>query len=210
MKFTDDQVRASADSMFLRLDLTDLKDYLLVGVLKISVTAAIVLFIALLLFLEPFRFSTWSVMLYIGIVVSAALSLIVVTAIKIYSLRLVPIETRFSLEEVRDVLTRFAKVYGWKQLNNRKNLIILLTRRSNRDDYSNGERVTIIMDSGRVFATSICHPGNGLRIVSLFRRKANLNLLREILSGRRNPDAPVKTVRKKRKRRDENVEAGSP
>lgn len=111
-----------------------------------------------------------------------------ITIIKLRSLALETIATGYSGTEARTLITNFSKHYSFRKENNRKNLIIVTTRFTERTPHMRGERLTLIIQDNRIHATSICDPEGSFSFRSLFNRTENLKLLRAILSGTRSLD----------------------
>lgn len=181
----------------LQLDHDERVALLRLGILKTIIFTALSLF-CILLVLYGDDYGVVTIVLVASIIVGGMIAcLVVMPVLKLRSLRLTEISTSFSTKETRDILAKFAKLYGWKVENNRNTLIVLIARPSDRYSYSRSERIMLLIEDGRIWASSICNPNGPFRFRSLINGNRNLNLVREMLSGTRIPNVELK--KKKRK-----------
>lgn len=185
MKFTEDQVKASVASGRLVLDRDDYLRYLCVGWLKTTLIGTALLFAVLIGWASDWISGLTLILSVPAIAAAALLGFAAITALKLKGLRLVEIPTRYSKQEAREILVKFARYFRWKVLNNRKTLIILRTRFSERSTGSRSERITIFLTDDAVWAASICDPEHPLMYRSLINANENLTLLVQVLSGTR-------------------------
>ena len=185
MKFTEDQVKESVATGRLVMDRDDYLRFLRIGWIKTTLSATSLILVVLVAWASD-RISLFTLTFSTVAIVAAALSAFVaITALKLRSLRLIRIPTRFSKSEAREILVKFARYFRWKVLNNRKTLIILRTRLSERTTGFRSERITIFLTADAIWAASICDPEHPLMFRSLINAQENLALLRQVLSGTR-------------------------
>ncbi len=192
MKFTKEQIQRSIESGYLSLERSDLLHYLQVGVVKtILYEVGLIAAVVATSFFSG-RLNDAVLLPLIVLVTAGVIAfLILVTAVKIYSLKLETIPTRYTAKEIRGILTLFARRYHFKRENNRKDLIIVITRVNDVATHMRNERITILIQDQKIHAASICNPHGPFFFRSLLNRKANLNLLRAMLSGSRKPEGFV-------------------
>lgn len=186
MRFTDEQIAHSLASGKLALEKGDMRSFLFAGVGKITALSLAAFGITAFL-ISQFFSVTWAVytLLALASIAAAAIAVLAATYLKLRSLKLETIPTKYSAAETRRILTGFFKHMKFRKENNRKDLIIVTTRRTHRAPGVRSERITLILDDSRVYAASICDPEGRFYFRSLLNRSANLNLIKAILSGMR-------------------------
>lgn len=192
MKFTTGQIQRSIELGYLSLERSDLRQYFLSGVGKTVLYCGgpVAALFAIAFFGDRLNYS---VLIPVVVLVMGGMIafLILMTIVKLRSLKLETIQTRYTAKEIRSILTLFARRYRFKRENNRKDLIIVTTRINDVAPHMRNERVTILIEDRKIHAASICNPHGYFFIRSLFNRKENLNLLRAMLSGSRKPEGFV-------------------